>query len=198
MLNIPNHDPNGRRKIVQYSEPAVEPITVTELKTFARIDHDYEDDLISSFIVAARKATEFYLKRKLISQTLRVLMDEWNQAEINLPYPPLISVSSVKYLYDDGTEEEYSSDYYFVDTQGAPGRLVIKDGASLPINTNRIYGGYQIEFLCGYGATADDVPDGIKTGIKIWATELFEGRATTDSPPTQAKEILQFYKFLGG
>ena len=55
---------DGNRVFEVTTAPSVEPITVTELKTFARIDGSDEDTLLSGFIAGARQACEKY-KQKL-------------------------------------------------------------------------------------------------------------------------------------
>lgn len=191
MLIPPIPDIKGNRKIKVIAEPIEEPVTVAELKEFARIDHDYEDTLLSGFIVAARKMVEKYLSKKLIEQTIRVTMDEWNSRIIELPYPPLISVTGVYYVYEDDTTEEISSDNYYVDTNTFPGRICFKETGDIPINTDREYGGYRIDYKAGYGQVACDVPDDIKTAIMIWATDIYEGRADVKMAPQRVKWLLQ-------
>ena len=52
------------------TEPAAEPVTLAELKTFMRIDGSEDDALIESLIVAARELCESYTGRALITQEL--------------------------------------------------------------------------------------------------------------------------------
>jgi uncharacterized phiE125 gp8 family phage protein len=190
MINQPILDIKGNRKIKIITEPSIEPVTVAEIKEFARIDHSYEDTLISGFIVAARKQVERYMSKKLIEQTIRLTMDEWNSYIIELPYPPLISVTGVYYVYEDDTTEEYDSDNYYVDANTIPGRLCIKDGQSPPINDDRIYGGYRIDYKAGFGNSRDDISDNVKSAIMVWATDLYEGRADIKSAPQRVRALL--------
>lgn len=194
MINEPVLDIKGNRKIIITNEPIEEVVTLTELKEYARIDHDHEDTLLEGLIIVARKCVEYWCKRKLIETSMRVTMDQWNTNVIELPYPPLISVTGVYYVYEDDTTEEFDSDDYYVDTNMEPGRLVIKDGVTLPLNTDRYHGGYRIDFKAGYGDAVEDVPEPIKTAVKIWATELYEGRTDIKTPPKQAGMLLAFYR----
>jgi uncharacterized phiE125 gp8 family phage protein len=194
VINYPRLSKKGRRKFKVTTDPASEPITVDELKLFARIDSSYEDTLLTAFIVTARQLTEKFLRRALITQTITLEMDYWSSWVIELPRPPLISVTSIVYVNEDDTTTTYSSDNYYVRTNAEPGQLVIKNGSSVPINTDRYYGGYRITYTAGYGASASDVPQAIRDAIKIWATELYEGRATELAPPLQAAALLMAYK----
>ena len=133
--------------------PTIEPITVDELKLFARIDGDDEDSLLSTFIKAVREGAERYLGRALIRQTITMKMDFWPGDVIELPRPPLISITQVATIDEDDAETVYSSDYYYIITEATPGLLCIRQGFSYPINTDRDHGGYKIDWLAGYGLT---------------------------------------------
>ncbi len=86
--------------LIIQTEPAEEPLSIEEVKTHLRVDMDDDDDLIQNLITSARQYAESYLKRSLISQTWKYYLDEWPESGedyIELPMPPLQSVSSVKY-----------------------------------------------------------------------------------------------------
>jgi uncharacterized phiE125 gp8 family phage protein len=194
MLSGKAVDIKGNRTWKVIVEPTLEPVTVEELKTFARIDGVDEDSLLETFIISIRKKVEYYLGKSLIQQTIRLTMDEWNSNIIELPMSPLISVSSVTTIDEDDTETTYSSSNYYVITESIPGQLVIKDSASNPINTVRCKGGYRITYLAGYGSLARDVPSVIKTSIMVGATKLYENRDFTEELPTEVKVLLQMFK----
>ena len=136
---LPEH---GNRAWGVTTEPIIEPITVTELKTFARIDGSDEDTYLAGLIIAIRQAVENYLGRALISQTITLSMDWWPGEAVKLPRPPLISVTSVGILDEDNAETSYSSDNYYLDTRSEPGLIVIKNGATLPAFVTRRHGAY--------------------------------------------------------
>ena len=56
------------------TEPATEPLTLTEAKEHLRVDGTDEDTLITSIITVARKLCENYTNRAFITQT-------WTQTE---------------------------------------------------------------------------------------------------------------------
>lgn len=177
-------------------EPSSEPVTVDELKEFARIDGSDEDTLLESLIKAVRQAMELYLNRTLITTQYKLLMDYWPGWEVGLPMPPLQSISSVKLLDEDGTETDYDSDNYFVVTESIPGQLILKNSVSPPFNSNRYKFGYEIKFLAGYGDDSTDVPDAILNAIKQWCTMIYESRAEITEPPEQIKASLSLYRVL--
>jgi len=178
------------------TEPAVEPFTVDELKLFARIDGASEDGLLTGFIKATRLATEDYLGRALIQQTMKVVLDEWPGMILELPRPPLMSVSSINTIDEDDAETEYDSENYYVVTESIPGQIIIKQGSSAPVTYLRDVGGYEVLYIAGYGEAATDIPKAIVEGMKLWATAMYENRALTTDPPPQAKPLLNLYKVM--
>lgn len=177
------------------TNPLIEPITLEELKLFARIDGTDEDDLLNSFIESARRATENYLRRALINQTITMKMDWWPGRKVELPMPPLVSITAVETLDEDDTATTYSSDNYYTDTVSDPGVLYLKQGVAEPENTDRNYMGFQIRYVAGYGSKMTDVPAVIRDGIKLWATAIYENRFQSDDPPPEAVNMLYPYRF---
>ena len=80
------------------SGPAVEPITLAEMKAYLRVDDDdfAQDDLIAGLIRAARLMVEAASRRILIEQSWRVVLDRWPAGgTILLPIAPLIAVDGI-------------------------------------------------------------------------------------------------------
>ena len=187
---------DGNRIWKVTTEPDIEPITIDEIKEFARIDGTEEDTLISGFIVAARMNCEAFLGRALIEQTITMKMDFWAGEVIKLPRPPLISITAVETLDESDMATEYSSDNYYIITESIPGQLVIKRGVTFPFNSDRDHGGYQIRFKAGYGDSRNDVPKAIREGLKLWATDIYENRVVRSEPPPEAKSQLNFFRVI--
>lgn len=171
------------------TSPAIEPVSVDEVKTFARIDGTSEDSLIANFIQAIREKSERYLWRAFIEQTITMKMDFWPGEVIELPQPPLISITQVATLDEDDTETVYSSSNYFAVTESEPGLLVINNDASFPTNDDRTKGGFEIQYKAGYGTGSDDVPQTIRIGIMAWVTYLYENRLMGSEPPPEVKAM---------
>lgn len=188
--------PDGNRHWIVSTTPAVEPITVDELKLFARIDGVDEDLMLQGVVKAVRGNAERYLGRALISQTITMKMDYWPSETIELPRPPLISITGVYTLDEDDTETEYSSDNYYAITEATPGLLVLKFSVTAPTNTERYYGGYKIVFTAGYGTMGTDVPQGIREGLKLWAASVYANRLVSDKPPPEAMPLLNPYRVV--
>jgi uncharacterized phiE125 gp8 family phage protein len=192
MINQAPTDPRQNWKVT--TAPAVEPFKIDDLKLFGRISGVEDDELLKAFIVSARDATERYLGRALIQQTITMLMDVWPGIRVALPMPPLISITSVSTIDEDDTKTTYSSDNYYAVTGTLPGQLVLKNGVTPPINTDRFTAGYEIIYKAGYGTASTDVPSAIIDGIKLWAMELYEGRTLSAEPPEVVRGLLMPYK----
>jgi uncharacterized phiE125 gp8 family phage protein len=189
---------NGNRYWKVITEPTVEPITVDELKFFSRIDTTAEDTLLQGFIKAARRATESYLGRALNTQTIKMVMDFWPDYSVDLPAPPLISIDKVATVDEDDVETTYSSSNYYVVTESIPGKIVLKQSVTAPINTDRDYSGYLIQFQAGYGDSATDVPQPIREGIKVWAASVYATRTfDPKNPPPEARAFLDLFRVAG-
>jgi len=193
MLEPKTVDMDLDRIIQMTSTPAENPITVQEVKDFARIDGNDEDELIETFISSVRDACELWLGRILVERSVKILFSEWNREVVELPFPPLVSVTSFKTIDEDGVETVYSSDNYYVITEAIPGRIVLKTNASIPTTSIRSISGYCVEYQAGYGA-ASNVPPSIKEALKLWVTWVWENRNLTPEPPAEARAFLNLYR----
>ncbi len=186
---------DGNMSYTIVTPPTVEPVTVEELKTFARIDSTDEDALLANFIITARAATEKYLGRALIYKTIKAVMDYWPCNKIELPLPPLSSITSVQIRDENDTLTTYDSSNYYVVKDSIPGSIVIKYGNDLPENYSlREVGAFIITYVAGYGDSPDDVPEPIRQAVLQWATNIYETRAVGDDPPPETKMLLDLFR----
>jgi len=162
--------------------PSIEPVTLNEAKEHLRVLHDDEDAYIESLIVAARQMVEsgesWSLDRSLINTTWRVILDEWPCHGIELPRPPLSSVTSITYLDTTNTSQTLSSTLYTVDTHNEPGRVVPSYASVWPEVLPHI-NAIQIVYVAGYGSTAASVPQAIRQAILLCVSDLYEQRSNT-------------------
>lgn len=165
------------RRIKITTPPASEPVTATEAKLHCRVDHSTEDDLFARLIEVARIQCEDISGRAFITRTLTAYLDNWPyMTRFELPYPPLASITSVKY-YDDqgGAAVTFDSANYQVDTNSEPGRFALKNTATWPSVDLREINGVEIIYTAGYG-DADDVPARYKQAMLLMIGDMYENR----------------------
>jgi uncharacterized phiE125 gp8 family phage protein len=162
--------------LVLTTAPLTEPVSLDDAKLHLRVDIDTDDTLINALIIAARQHIENVLNRSLITQTWDLWLDEFPGDDyIELPKPPLSSVSSLKYYDTSDTVATWAAANYFVDTKSEPGRLCLAYGITWPTTTLRDFNGVDITFVAGYGA-ATAVPKPIKQAMLLLIGHLYEHR----------------------
>lgn len=147
--------------------PATEPITLAEAKQQCKITHTNEDALVANYIVAARQAAEDHMARGLITQTWKLMLQDWAEI-VWLPMAaPLQSVTTVKYYDTDGAQQTLGSTVYTVDVVSRPGRLTRAPNQSWPsLQADRHVGRIEITYVVGF-ISAVAVPERIKQGIRL-------------------------------
>jgi uncharacterized phiE125 gp8 family phage protein len=165
-----------------YSAPAVEPVSLGEAKLHLRVDGSDDDALILDLIKTARVDVETISLHKLITQTWDYYLDGFpGESVIELPYPPLQSVTGVYYTPDGGTETTFASTHYTVDIYNEPGRIYLTTTTGggqgyWPTNTLIPYNGVRIRFVCGYGAGASAVDVRAIQAMKLLLGHYYENR----------------------
>jgi uncharacterized phiE125 gp8 family phage protein len=166
------------RRVKITTAPAIEPVTAAEAKLHCRIDASTEDSLIAFWIETARQQCEDISRRAFITRTYTAYLDCWPyMTRFELPYPPLLTIASVKYYDDLGSAAAtYSSANYQVDAHSEPGRFSLKNTSTWPSTTLRDLNGVEIIYTAGYGSNATDVPDRYKAAILLLVAHYYEHR----------------------
>jgi uncharacterized phiE125 gp8 family phage protein len=154
-------------------------VTLAEAKAQLRIDHDDEDDLITSLIAAAVAHLDGYsgiLGRALVTQTWRQDFDGFDQ-ELVLPLP-VAGITSVKWYDDASTPVEaivVSTNYELqLDNRGSFLRFI--DDFDYPSNLAETRA-LRVTFTAGYGP-ASAVPQNIKQWILVNVARQFDDRSS--------------------
>ena len=141
------------------TDAAVEPLTLTEVKSWEKIDHSADEDDLTALIKAARKRVEGDTSLALINTTFTYSLDSIpSNGVIVLPIAPLSSVTSITAYSSDESSAVVDTSVYRVDTTSRPGRIVLKDGQSWPTGL-RLRNALSIVFVAGYGAASTDITD---------------------------------------
>jgi hypothetical protein len=167
--------------------PAEEPVTLTEAKAHARIEHSAEDTLVTTLIKTARQACEKMTGRAFITQTWTASFDRWadvdgGQSEDGWPFfvsptPRRLALSprppiAITSLVVDGVTIA-TSEYALRGHE-----LFVKSGVADSVN--ELGGGIVATFTAGYGAAAA-VPNDVKQAILTLVAHFYENREAANA-----------------
>lgn len=135
------------------TQPVSEPVTLAEAKLHLRVETSVtaDDELIKSIIVAARKWCESYENKAYMLRTYQLKLDEFEDY-IEIPNPPLVSVSSITYLDSAGATQTLASTVYDVDTAAEPGIVRLAYNQNWP-STYNYPNSVTINYVAGYATT---------------------------------------------
>lgn len=156
------------------TDAATEPLTLAEAKLHLRVDGSDEDDYITTLIKVARRECENKTQRALITQTWETTLERFTDC-IELRFPPLVSVSSVKYLDEDEVEQTLATSVYRVDSYAEPARVIRAYGQTWPAVLPGHPSAVRVRYDAGYGA-ASAVPEPLKQWMLLHIGHWFNSR----------------------
>lgn len=170
--------------------PAVEPVLLAEAKAHLRVDGDNEDNLIGALIAAARVAVETEIRRVLIAQGWRLIVEGWPSEGVTLPIQPVLSVEAVRAIDVSGAATELTEDDFEF------------EAADFSVTLDPVAGAvrYEIDFTAGYGSSGLDVPQPLRQAIRLLVTHWYENRSAVvlgDNPaatPLAYRELVAPYR----
>lgn len=162
-----------------------QPIQLDETKEFLRIDAAITEDdaLIQAYIKAAVIDGEKFTNRCFVTRTF---LGKFSQLDTSnreaYPYvqirrAPLVAIVTVEIMFNDVLTTVSSDDYELKDTSAFPRLLFVETGN---LSVDKVPYPLEIAFTAGYGA-AKDVPDDIKTALKMHVLFLYENRGDVDT-----------------
>ena len=151
-------------------------ITLPEAKLFLREDEADNDTIITDLIVSLSKTLEDVLGISLLQQTWRYIFERfpYSNYPIQLPRPPIQSVSSIRYVDTDGVQQTFPEAKYGVDLDL---ELVYLTGNETWPSTKafRNRPTISIEYVTGY-LTAADVPGDLILKLKEVMSSTYDAR----------------------
>lgn len=206
--------PNRKSLAVVTPQSAVAQLVSTaDMKQYLRVDTSVDDTLIDGFVKTATDNITQYLRRALTSITFDFTMDRIHNGPtledtitegtydlpkymlqgdpnyIELPFPPIQSITSIKTRDLADNESVFDPTAYRLDPDG---RVYLNYGQIWPVNL-RHYNAITIRFVAGYGFT--QVPLPIVNAIKDYAATMYDCRRVCDLPSTVA-DSLSPYRIL--
>jgi len=167
---------------VLVTAPSRDPITLAEAKDHMRVNWDTDDAYIAGLIRVATEKIEHDTHRALMEQTWNFYLDEFPSRVqyIEIPKPPLSSITEIYYTIS-AAATEWASSNYVVDTYSLVGRVILAEGSSFP-NHDTIPNAIRIKAVCGYGSFSD-VPETLRHAIKWYVSHLFNEREPLTEAP---------------
>lgn len=192
-------------QLILNTAATVQPVTKAEVKSNSRlIEGTTEDTLLDQLIAAATDYTERALGRALVSQTWDLYLDAFPPSDkhmLEVPRPPLISVTHIKYWDLNDVEQTWDSSKYVVDTDREY-KAVIYPAINESWPSPRVFPkAVNVRYVAGYadsGASppvlADNVPEAIKQAIMMLVGHLYENREA--SAPIEVRTVPLGYDAL--
>ena len=208
----------------QITGPTVEPCTAAEAAAFLRLGNAADLDLVGMMVRAARRVVENETARALLTQTWEYYLDAFpggdfwslsrplgvrpyhreiftlpHQLSIQVPKPPLQSVTWIKYTDPSGAQQTLDPSLYTVDAVTEPARILPVYGQWWPL-TQAVPNAVVVRFVAGYGDTAAAVPEDLVNGLKMLLVHLYQNRqpVLTDTSvaelPMAADALLMPYR----
>lgn len=165
--------------LIRLTPPAVDPVTLADVKDHLRVDFDDEDARIAGYIGSAVQCLDGrdgLLGRCLIAQGWRLALDRFPR-EIVVPLPPCLSIDALTYLDADGTERALDATAWRVTglatMEGA--RIRPASGTGWPKTFDEPEC-VVVDFTAGFGEAPADVPEPLRIAIAMHAGSLYENR----------------------
>lgn len=142
----------------------VEPVTLEQAKWQCHIDHNDDDDYLTSVISATRAYVEKYTGMSIAEQTIEVYCDSWRDFS-RLPATPVQSVTSITYVDFSGVEQTLPVSVY--ELLPDAGKIVLKSGQLWPVTDKRI----KLTAVVG-----GDAPPDVKHAMLLYISGLNDNR----------------------
>jgi len=184
-------------KLDRLAGPASEPLSLADAKGYLRVETPDEDALIADMIVAARIECERINDRSFIATTWRLTLDAlpWGPGPggawhggVSLPMPPLISLSSLRYVDLGGVWQTIDPATLIV-SAGTPGRIAPPYGNYYPLSQPRP-AAVELVYVAGYGPDATAVPRSVVMAIRLLVAHYHRHRTTDAEVPAAICNLL--------
>lgn len=163
--------------------PDSEPITLDQAKTHLEYQGTAKNDFIESLIKVARRICEAYSGLSFVPQARVIRLDHFpcSRRYIELPYGPVVAITSFTYRNEDGdTVELDEGDDFVADYHATPARVYpLVDGeidqwpADVAIYPNAI----NIAYEAGYDdISGEPLPEEARQAMLLQIASMFENR----------------------
>ncbi len=166
--------------------PSAEPVSLEEARRQVSLldGDDTHDARLTQAIRSARAHAEAYLHRAFFTQTRELALDGFPPC-IELPFPPVQSVSSVKYTDFAGAEQTVATGDLDVDLYSSPARIRPAYGVTWPVPRPG-YNTVRVRYVAGY-TKVSEVPEDLRHGLLLLIGHYFDNREAVFAGGTVAE-----------
>jgi uncharacterized phiE125 gp8 family phage protein len=104
-------------KLLTTTEVATEPILAADLKAWLSLDSDSQNTMLTAIAKAARAKVELLTGKAICERVLDYTVEMPNYGILELPYPPIVSISSLKTIDSEGNTTSITTGYAIVNNQ---------------------------------------------------------------------------------
>lgn len=192
--------------IRQTTEPDYEPVTLERARQHLYLTASGspathpDDDLVESYIAAARVTAEKFTDRIFPQRTFELRARSFAKS-MTLPIAPVQSIDSIEYTDTDGNSQTFTD--YTVDLYADPATIEIGELPSIEEGSRIV-----VTVTAGYPSgnsppDADEIPQPVKHAILMLVGHFYENRAsvvvdgTASSVPMAFHDLLWPYRMAG-
>lgn len=172
-------------------------VSVSELKVHLRLEHDNDDTYLNGLILASQQYVSNAISAPLLNSTCKsyynVVSDilsvdtvwwtgvrqgslqQTNVQRLELDFPRVFSLTSVKSYNVSDVETVIDTDFFRLD-QSSVKPSVVKTAIGNWGNDLRPESSIIVEYVSGFGSTANDVPHVLRQAMMILCTHWYENR----------------------
>lgn len=144
------------------------PVSLLDLKEQLRIEHDEQDRLLLTKIMAATSEAEQYIGAPIMARSFDLVLDSFPTGAIELTNPPVRSITSITYYDGDGNSQTFdAANYYLLQSNAFP-EVRLVPNASWP-DTQERENAVTVRYVAGFAAKASAVPGAIREAILLRA-----------------------------
>jgi uncharacterized phiE125 gp8 family phage protein len=163
------------RSLTRVVPPAVEPFIPREIFDHLRlVEDDEEKGYANSLAIVAREWVENRNGIAIMTQTWEATYDGWWDGVLDLPYPPLQSVTAIQYFDTDGVLQTLDPANYLV-LNGSPVAQIAWSPSGVRPALAQVPGSVRIRFVAG-NQDQPSVPATLKQAMLILVGTWFENR----------------------
>jgi len=159
-------------------EPVNLAVSLDTVKDHLKIDGTENDAELTLLIKAATRIAENYTRRTFINTGFRTYRCCFLDC-FELKRSKFQALEKYEYL-KDGTFTIVDSSLYYITSDTAYSKILLKDGSSYPSDIDMNEQAIIIEFVAGYGVDEEDIPYDLRLALLNHITALFENRGDCD------------------